>query len=74
MEHVPETNRELIELKKNVREQAVRQIEKNFLLQALAKSDWNVTRAARQTGLKRTNFQNMMRKHGIQRPQQGTGN
>jgi transcriptional regulator with GAF, ATPase, and Fis domain len=72
MKNIPETNQELIKIKKNVREQAVRQIEKNFILQALAKSDWNVTQAARRTGLQRTNFQNMMRKHGIKRPPKGS--
>ncbi len=67
MTHIPETNDELIALKKEIRQKAVLQIEKNFILHALNQNDWNVTQAARQVGLKRTNFQNMMRKHDIKR-------
>ena len=43
-------------------------VEKNFLLNALIKNDWNVTRAAEKTGLQRTNFQSLMKKHGIKLP------
>ena len=68
MEQVPETNEELIEIKKEIRRKAVAQVEKNFILQALIQSDWNVTQAARNTGLTRTNFQGMMRKYNIKRP------
>ncbi|MBR9982173.1 MAG: sigma-54-dependent Fis family transcriptional regulator [Desulfatitalea sp.] len=67
MAHVPETNDELVELKKEIRRKAVHTIEKNFLQRALDANDWNVTRAARQVGLKRTNFQTMMRKCGLNR-------
>ncbi|MBS3757483.1 MAG: sigma-54-dependent Fis family transcriptional regulator [Desulfobacterales bacterium] len=65
MGYVPETNAELVQVKKEIRQKAVARIEKNFLLHALAKNDWNITRAARETGLKRPNFQNMMKKYGI---------
>jgi DNA-binding NtrC family response regulator len=68
MEHIPETNRELISVKKEIRQKAVSHIEKEFLIQALQKTDWNVTRAAKNVGLKRTNFQTMMRKYGITKP------
>ena len=44
------------------------QIEKKFILNALVRNQWNVTQAAKMVGLQRTNFQNMMRKYGIQRP------
>ncbi|MFP3979984.1 MAG: sigma-54-dependent transcriptional regulator [Desulfobacterales bacterium] len=65
MEYVPETNTELVKVKKEIRQKAVAKVEKNFLLNALEKNDWNITRAARQTGLQRPNFQNMMKKYGI---------
>ena len=51
--------------KKAIRRNSVEEVEKHFLLRALEQNDWNVTRAARATGLQRTNFQNMMKKHGI---------
>jgi DNA-binding NtrC family response regulator len=62
---VPRTNEELKRIKKEIRQKAVAQIEKNFIRNALEKNDWNVTRAAEETGLQRTNFQSMMKKHGI---------
>ena len=68
IEQTPETNEDLKEIKKTVRQKAVAQVEKNFVLQALARSDGNVTQAARATGMKRTNFQGLMRKYGIRRP------
>jgi len=68
MGHVPENNEELKALKKTIRLKAVQKVEKNFLLKALAQNDWNVTRAAEKVGLQRSNFQNLMRKYGLKRP------
>ncbi len=65
MEYVPETNAELVRVKKEIRQKAVSRVEKNFLLHALQKNNWNISQAARETGLKRPNFQNMMKKYGI---------
>jgi two-component system NtrC family response regulator len=45
----------------------VHQIEKNFILQALSQCEGNVTQAARKVGLKRTNFQTLMRKYDVKR-------
>jgi DNA-binding NtrC family response regulator len=68
IESIPKTNEELKLLKKKIRQKAVNKVEKNFALHALAENDWNVTRAARKTGLPRTNFQALMKKHKISRP------
>jgi DNA-binding NtrC family response regulator len=65
---IPSTNAELKQLKKEVRKKAVDKIEKNFILNALAKNNWNVTQAAQQVGLQRTNFQSLMKKHGVKLP------
>ncbi|MCF8026942.1 MAG: sigma-54 dependent transcriptional regulator [Desulfobacteraceae bacterium] len=70
MECVPETNAELIRIKKEIRRKAVAKVEKNFLLNALEQNDWNISRAARQTGMQRPNFQNLMKKYSI-RPSSG---
>jgi transcriptional regulator with GAF, ATPase, and Fis domain len=67
-ESVPETNEELKTLKKEIRQKAVNHVEANFIQNALARNEFNVTRAARETGMQRTNFQNLMRKHGIKTP------
>ncbi len=69
LECTPATNEEFKRLKKEIRQKAVRRIEKNFILNALSKNDWNVTQAAKKTGLQRTNLHNLMKKHKIIRPQ-----
>jgi DNA-binding NtrC family response regulator len=61
----PSTKDDLKRLKKEIRRSAVDEVEKSFLLQALAQNDWNITRASKATGLQRTNFQNLLKKHGI---------
>jgi len=64
----PATNTELKAVKSQIRQKAVARVEINFLTQALAANQWNVTRAARAVGMQRPNFQNMMKKHGITLP------
>ncbi len=68
-ESVPRTNEELKQAKKEIRITAISELEKQFLANALEENNWNVSRAARQTGFQRTNFQNLMKKHGITLPQ-----
>lgn len=72
MDQIPSTNDELKRQKKEIRERAVNQLEKRFLLTALIQNDWNVSRTAEKVGLQRTNLQGLMKKHGIRRPS-GTG-
>jgi DNA-binding NtrC family response regulator len=67
MESVPETNDDLKKLKKEIREKAVVRVERNFLLNALAKNQWNVSKASKHAGVQRSNFQNLMKKHGLKR-------
>ncbi len=62
----PRTNIELKRLKKEIREKTVEKVEKDFLIHALKRNDWNVTRAAKDVGMQRTNFQGLLRKHGIE--------
>ncbi len=64
-EDVPRTREELKEAKKRIRQEASEEVEKAFIIQALSRNDWNVTRAAQDTGMQRPNFQALMRKHGI---------
>ena len=68
-EDVPETNEALKAMKKEVREHAVRTVERRFLINALTQSDWNVSQAARRTGMQRTQFQRLMKKHDITAPE-----
>ncbi|MGD9157361.1 MAG: sigma-54 dependent transcriptional regulator [Desulfobacteraceae bacterium] len=63
--NIPHTNGDLKEAKKEARDNAVKELEKKFLLEALARNEWNVTKAAEQTGIQRPNFQAMMKKYNI---------
>jgi transcriptional regulator with GAF, ATPase, and Fis domain len=59
------TSDELKEIKKQVREKAVEEIERSFVLNALERHQWNVTRAAGEVGMLRPNFQALMRKYNL---------
>jgi transcriptional regulator with GAF, ATPase, and Fis domain len=65
VQDVPRTGEELKRLKKLAREHCVEAIEKRFVLEALKRNGWNVTHSASETAMLRTNFQALMRKHGI---------
>jgi DNA-binding NtrC family response regulator len=65
LENIPSTNEELKRIKKEIRQKAVRKVEKNFILNALVKNNWNVTQAAKSVGLQRSNFHNLMKKYEI---------
>jgi DNA-binding NtrC family response regulator len=62
---IPTTNDELKSLKRSTHERVCGELEKHFVLEALRRNDWNVSRAARQTGMLRPNFHALMRKHGV---------
>lgn len=62
---VPMTSEELKEIKKQAREKAVEEIEKAFILNALERHQWNVTKAAEEVGMLRPNFQALMRKYNL---------
>jgi DNA-binding NtrC family response regulator len=62
---VPRNSEDLKLAKKLAREKSVEQIEKLFVLETLRRNGSNVTRSAEETGMQRTNFQALMKKHGI---------
>ncbi|HEY6000404.1 MAG TPA: sigma-54 dependent transcriptional regulator [bacterium] len=63
--NVPTSAEELKRVKKTIREKSVERIEKLFVLEALRRNGWSVTRSAEETGMQRTNFQALMKKYGI---------
>ena len=65
---LPTDAQSLAARKKELRTEAVDRLEKLFLLKALKAAQWNVSRAARDTGILRPNLHAMMRKHGITVP------
>jgi DNA-binding NtrC family response regulator len=62
---VPRTSEELKQIKKVARKRSVENVEKHFVLGALKRNGWNVTRAADETGMQRSNFQALMKKYDI---------
>ena len=68
---VPRTNEELKEARKLLRRDAVREVERAFVTDALERNDWNVTRAARDVGMQRSNLHAIVRKYGLTRKGQG---
>jgi DNA-binding NtrC family response regulator len=62
---VPRTGDELKRVKKAARESSVEKIERLFVLEALKRNAWNVTRSAEETGMQRPNFQALMKKYNI---------
>lgn len=62
---IPISVEELKEAKRQLREQAVEDIERSFVINALQRNRGNITRAAEETGMLRPNFQAMMKKLGV---------
>ncbi len=62
---VPRTGDDLKRIKKVAREKSVESIEKLFVIEALKRNAWNVTRSAEETGMQRANFQALMKKYNI---------
>jgi len=63
--HIPLNTEELKEKKRLARERAVEPVEKAFVFAALERNNWNVTKAAEETGMLRPNFQAMLKKLGV---------
>jgi len=53
------------ELKRQVRDAAVQELERRFLLEALQRSGGNVSRASEDVGMQRTQFHQLLRKYGL---------
>ncbi len=63
--YLPKTSTELKQMKKRLRVKAVEEIERAFLTDALKRNEWNISKAARDVGMKRQNFQALMRKYRL---------
>lgn len=65
IDFIPKTSDELKETKRKIREEAVKPIEKAFVLEALKRNNWNITKAAEEVGMLRPNFQALLKKLDI---------
>jgi DNA-binding NtrC family response regulator len=61
----PKTLKELKLKKKDLRTKSIEDIEKSFLIAALKRNDWNITRAAAEVGMQRPNFHALLKKYNI---------
>jgi len=61
----PKSLGELRRLKKDLRYKSTEEVEKAFILDALKRNDWNITKAAADVGMQRTNFHALLRKYNI---------
>jgi DNA-binding NtrC family response regulator len=62
---IPKTITELKDRKKGLRLKSVEDIEKAFLIEALKRNNWNVSKASSDVGMQRTNFHALLKKHNI---------
>lgn len=63
--YVPTNAEALKELKRHIRDRSVENVEKAFAMSALKRNNWNISRAAEETGMLRPNFQTMLKRLGI---------
>ena len=61
----PRNIEDLKRLKKELRDQAIVELEKEFVINALTANQWNVSRAASAVGMQRTNFYKLINKYNI---------
>jgi len=64
---IPATYEELKEMKKILKNETVSRIEKRFLISALTKNQWNVSKTAAAAGIDRRYLQNLMKKYNIRK-------
>lgn len=69
----PKTLEELKKAKKDLRLKSIEHIERNFLINALNRNKWNITKAAQDVGMQRSNFHALLRKYDISRNRSGEG-
>ncbi len=64
---IPKSIDELNSLKKQIRDSSTQEIEKMFIVEALRRNDWNISKAARDVSMQRSNFQALMKKYDIKK-------
>lgn len=67
LKSAPQNVDELKVAKKQLRESSIQEIEKHFIIEALKRNEWNISKAAREVNMQRTNFMALMKKYGIKK-------
>ena len=67
-ESLPSTYQEFLSAKKKLKDNYMRELERNFVLEGLRSNHWNVSQTARVLGMDRRLLQNMMKELGLKEP------
>jgi len=62
---IPQTWEEFKAFKRRMCESTIEELECRFIMEALERSKGNVSKAAQEVGIQRTNFHALMRKYGL---------
>jgi DNA-binding NtrC family response regulator len=65
---LPKNIYDLNNFKKQIKETSIKEIEKLFVTEALIRNNWNISKAALDVSMQRSNFQALMKKYGIKKP------
>jgi len=63
------TNEDLKKAKQILQKEVADRLEKHFIVAALNRNEWNVSKCAHEIQMDRANFHALMRKHGIKKPE-----
>ncbi|MCI0473259.1 MAG: sigma-54 dependent transcriptional regulator [Ignavibacteria bacterium] len=65
---LPKNIYDLNNFKKQIKETSIKEVEKLFITEALLRNNYNITKAALDVSMQRSNFQALMKKYGIKKP------
>ncbi len=66
---LPKNIYDLNNFKRQIKETSIKEIEKLFVTEALIRNNWNISKAALDVSMQRSNFQALMKKYGIKKPE-----
>jgi DNA-binding NtrC family response regulator len=67
---LPKNIYDLNSFKKQIKESSIKEIEKLFVTEALLRNNWNISKASLDVSMQRSNFQALMKKYGIKKPEE----
>lgn len=68
---IPKNIYELKNVKKQIKDTSIQEIEKLFIVESLMRNNWNISKAAKDVQMQRSNFQTLMKKYGIKKQMSG---
>lgn len=63
--NLPRNSEELSKVKKTIRDEATKEVERLFVVEALKRNGWNISKTAQDVGMQRQNLQKLIRKHQV---------